>query len=142
MAASDDMSRLATRAKEAEDRVAAAKTKARDRIQEDVDNARKRTQEAAEKLQADSATATARTEAWGADLQRSWNDHLQQARQRMDARKARLDAKMAGDAQDAEDYADFTIDVAYSALEEAEYAVLDAILARADADAAAHAATT
>jgi hypothetical protein len=31
----------------------------------------------------------------------------------------------------------FAIDFAYSAIEEAEYAVLDAVLARVDADAAA-----
>jgi hypothetical protein len=59
-------------------------------------------------------------------------------RQRMDARKAQHDAKMAErDGRDAEDYASFTIDLAYSAIREAEYAVLGAVLARADADVAA-----
>lgn len=39
------------------------------------------------------------------------------------------------DAEAAPAYADFTIDFAYSAVEEAEYAVLDAVLARMDAEA-------
>jgi hypothetical protein len=41
------------------------------------------------------------------------------------------------DAVMAEDYAAWSIDFAYSALLEAEYASLDAVLARMDADAAA-----
>ena len=36
-----------------------------------------------------------------------------------------------------EAYAEFTIDFAYNAIEESEYAVLDAVLASMDADAAA-----
>jgi hypothetical protein len=37
---------------------------------------------------------------------------------------------------------DLSIDLAYSAIEEAEYAVLEAVLARADADEAAPAVAT
>jgi hypothetical protein len=134
MAVSDQLSRLSTRAKQAEDRVAATKTQARDRIAQDVENARLETQAAAEKLRSESAAATDRADAWADNLQRSWNEHVAQARERMDARKARYDAKVAErDAKDAEDYAAF----AYSAIEEAEYAVLDAVLYRFDADAAA-----
>ena len=70
------------------------------------------------------------------DFQRSWNDHVERARARIDARKAQHDAKVAQhDADAAAAYADFTIDFAYSAIEEAEYAVLDAVLARMDAEA-------
>ena len=60
----------------------------------------------------------------------------------MDHRKAKFDASNAGsDADWAEWNAQMTIDYAYSAIEEAEYAVLDAILARRDAEEAAVAAT-
>jgi len=41
------------------------------------------------------------------------------------------------EAEDAESYAEFSIDLAYSAIEEAEYAVLEAVLAREDAAEAA-----
>jgi len=46
------------------------------------------------------------------------------------------------DAQDAEDYALFAIDFAYSAIEEAEYATLDAVLARLKADERAQPTTS
>jgi hypothetical protein len=46
------------------------------------------------------------------------------------------------DADDAESYAAYSIDLAYSAIEEAEYAVLEAVLARADADEATPAVAT
>src|SRR3954468_12860773 len=143
MTVSDDLSRLSARAKEAQDRVASAKTKARDHLEQDVENARKNTQKAAEQMRAQRDAAAAVADAWGDDIQRSWNDHIQRMRQRMDDRKAKHDAKVAErDAQDAEDYAAFAIDFAYSAIEEAEYAVLDAVLYREDADAVGSTATT
>ncbi|MFE2569061.1 hypothetical protein [Streptomyces mirabilis] len=43
-------------------------------------------------------------------------------------------------ADDAEEYAAATIDFAIAAIEEAEYATLDAVLVRAEADEAADAA--
>jgi hypothetical protein len=103
MTLTDDLSRLSTRAKGAEQRVAAAGAGAR-----------------------------------GDDIQRSWNEHVQRARTRIDARKAQHDAKVAShDADAAADYAEFTIDFAYNAIEEAGYAVQDAVLASMDAEAAA-----
>ncbi len=55
----------------------------------------------------------------------------------MDARRARHDAKVAERyAEDAEDYAKFVSALAYAAIEESEYAALEAVLARQDADAA------
>jgi hypothetical protein len=142
MAVSEDLSRLSQRAKQAEDRVATAKTTARDHLERDVEAARTQSQKTADDIRTKQADAVARADAWGTDIQRSWNDHIQQARRRIDDRKAKHDLKVAeSDAQDAEDYAASAIDFAYSAIEEAEYAVLDAMLCRADADAAAKAAT-
>ena len=72
-------------------------------------------------------------------IQHSWDDHLARARERIDARKAQHAAdRVESDAEDAESYAAYSIDLAYSAIEEAEYAVL----ARADADEAAPAVAT
>jgi hypothetical protein len=135
MALSDQLSRLAARAKQAEDRFAAARTQARDGLEQDVQKAREDTQAAAEKLRSESAAASDRADAWVEGIQRSWSDHIAQARRQMDARKGRHDAKVAQRyADDAEDYAKFMIELAYTAIEESEYAALEAVLARQDAD--------
>jgi hypothetical protein len=143
MAVSDDLARLSVRAKQAEDRAAAAKAQAHDQLQQAVAEARDSTQQTADKLRAESAAAADRTGAWADNIQRSWDDHLARARERMDARKARHAAdRTESDAEDAESYAAYSIDLAYSAIEEAEYAVLDAVLARHDADEAARGVAT
>jgi hypothetical protein len=55
--------------------------------------------------------------------------------QNIDAKKAELAAKSAARSADiAEEDALFAIDYAYATIEEAEYAALDAVLARMDAD--------
>jgi len=137
MALSDQLSRLAVRAKQAEDRFAAGMTQARDQLEQDVQKAREDTQAAAEKLRSESAVASDEANAWVEGIQRSWSDHVAEARRRMDAKKARHDAKVAQRyAEDAEDYAEYMIALAYSAIEESEYAALEAALARQDADAA------
>jgi hypothetical protein len=137
MALSDQLSRLAVRAKQAEDRFATARTQARDGLEEDVRKARVDTAAAAEKLHGNSAAASDRADAWVEGIQRSWSDHVAEARRRMDARKARHDAKVTERyAEDAEDYAESMIALAYSAIEESEYAALESVLARQDADAA------
>jgi hypothetical protein len=143
MAVSDDLARLSVRAKQAEDRAAAAKAQAHDQLQQAVQEARDSTQQTADKLRAGSAAAADRTDAWADNIQRSWDDHMARARERSDARKARHAADRAeSDAEDAESYAAYSIDLAYSAIEEAEYAVLDAVLTRHDADEAARTVAT
>jgi hypothetical protein len=135
MAVSDELMRLSVRAKEAEDRAAAAKTQARDKLEQDVQTARENTQATADRLRGEAG-------AKADSLQQSWTAHVARTRERIDARKARHDAKVAErNADDADDYAAYAIDFAYSAIEEAEYAVLDSVLARLDADEAAGAAT-
>ena len=120
MAVSDDLARLSVRAEQAEDRAAA---KARDQLQQAVQAARDSTQQTADKLRAESAGAADRADAWTDNIQRSWDDHLAQARERIDARKAQHAADRAeSDAENAESYAAYSIDLAYSAIEEAEYA--------------------
>jgi hypothetical protein len=142
MAMSDQLLRLSQRTKQAEDRVAAANTQARQQLERDVEQARQGVQETVDQLSADTATASSGLDAAGRDIRQSWSEHLAQVRSRIDARKAHHDAKVAEDnAEDAEDYAVFAINFAYSTVEEAEYAALDAVLAREEADTAAGAAT-
>jgi hypothetical protein len=138
MALSDDLARLSVRAKEAEDHAAAAKQQKKDQLQQNVENARQSTQSSITKMQDQSKAAAGKAKSWGEGVQQSWDDHLSQARQRIEARKAGHKAKVAArDADNAEDYAEFAIDVAYSAIAEAEYAVLDAALYRMEANTAA-----
>jgi hypothetical protein len=143
MAFSDDLARLSVRAKQAEDRAAAAKSQAHDQLQQAVQEARDGAQQTASKLRADTSAAADRADDWADNMQRSWDEHLARTRQRIDARKAQHAADRAeSDAEDAEAYAAYSIDLAYSAIEEAEYASLDAVLARRDADEAAGALAT
>jgi hypothetical protein len=84
MAVSTDLARLSVRAKQAEDRAAAAKAQARDQLQEALQAARDSTQQTADTLPAESAGAADRAD----NIQRSRDDHLARARERIDARKA------------------------------------------------------
>ena len=127
MAVSDDLSQLSTRAKEAEDREAAANTQARENLEQAITTARAGAQEGSDLAHSESAEAAEKARSWGEGVQRS--------------RKAERNAEQAEyNAEDAEDYAARAIDFAYAAIGEAEYAVLDAVLARQDAPPAAGAA--
>ena len=81
-----------------------------------------------------------RISAWWDSVQRSWNDHLAAVRKNVDEKGAAHDLKMTQRIADqAEVDAEFAIDYAYAAIEEAEYAVLEATLARMEADELAEA---
>ena len=142
MGASNDLRKLADRAKTAEDHAATAKTQARAELQKTVTDVRASAEAGAKKLQDQTRAAGQQvSDSWN-DVQQSWTAHFAKARQDMDHRKAKFDASNAASEADwAEWNAQLTIDYAYSAIEEAEYAVLDAILARRDADEAAVAAS-
>jgi hypothetical protein len=74
-------------------------------------------------------------------VQTSWQEHVDSVREKLEERKAERDVKrLQSAADDAEEYAAATTDFAIAAIEEAEYATLDAVLARAEADEAADAA--
>jgi hypothetical protein len=135
MAASDQLSKLAARAKEAEDRIAAAQGKAKADLEQDVENARATAQNQADDLRESAEAGKGRISAWWHDVQRSWNDHLAAMREDMENRRAERDTDRAQENADrAEADASFAIDYASAAIDEAEYAVLDATLARKKAD--------
>ena len=135
MAASDELARLTARAKEAEDHAAAAKAEAKSQLEQALNTSRENAETQADKLRTDAeARAGEASDRWK-EIQLSWNEHLQKMRQDMDQRKATLDSAVA---QDKADQAEFdavnAIDFAYAAIAGAEYAVLDATLAREEAD--------
>jgi hypothetical protein len=135
MAVSDQLYTLAGRAKQAEDNVTAARTKAKAQLEADVQAAKESTKKHADALRAkvDEGKENVSTE-WSS-VQRSFHDKITSAKLKMEVRKAERDVKRAEkDAERAEKDAAFAIEFAYAAIEEAEYEVLDAILARAYAD--------
>ena len=135
MAASDDLKKLSARAKVAEDHATAAKNQARAELEQSVTNVRDSAEAEAKKLQAKTQAAGQRASDDWSDVQNSWNAHLAKARKDMAHHKAEFKADNAEDrAAWAEADAELAIDYAYSAIEGAEYAVLDAILARREAD--------
>ncbi len=136
MALSDDLSRLAARTKEAEDRAAAAQGKAEADLEADLENARAVGEQQAEELRTKAEEGKGRISDRWADVQRAWNEAVAGVRADIQSKKGKLDLDMARRrAERAEDDARFAIDFAYSAVVEAEYAVLDAALARKEADA-------
>jgi hypothetical protein len=140
MAVSDQLSRLAARTKDLEDRAAAARAKAKGDLEQDVKKARESAQAQADTLRQRAEASEGRISAWWDSVQRSWDDHLAAVRKNFDEKEAAHDLKKARRIADqAEVDAEFAIDYAYAAIEEAEYAVLEATLARMEADEVAEA---
>jgi hypothetical protein len=135
MAQSDDLTRLATRVKEAQTRVAKAREGAHADLEENVASARESAQEQADKLRQEAEKSKGGISGRLSDMQRSWNDHISSVREDLEDKRAKHDVHVAQRrADDAEAYASFATDHAYWAAAEAEYAALDAVLARRDAD--------
>jgi hypothetical protein len=135
MSVSDQISRLAVRTKDLEDRAAAAREKARTDLAKDVEHARDESRANAEALRESVDTSVADVSAWWTDVSRSWDQHVAEMRRHLEKKRSEHDLKAAQrDAEDANAYASYLIDYCYAAVEEAEYAVLDATLAQMDYD--------
>ena len=143
MALSEQLSKLAARTKALEERASAARQEARADLQHDVDAARKASNENAAELGKALDASAAEVSAWWTDMGRSWDEHIARMRERVDKKKKHHDYKAAQrDADLATEYASYLIDYTYAAVEEAEYAVLDATLAQMEADELAEADQT
>ena len=135
MTASDQLYKLAARTQELEDRAAAMKNKAKGDLEQDVKQARESARARADGLSKSAAASQGKLSSWWDNTQRAWNDHVNHIRDDIDEKRAAHDLKMAQRVADgAEADADFAVDYAIAAIEEAEYAVLDATLARMNAD--------
>jgi hypothetical protein len=135
MALSDQLSRLAARTKELEDRAAAAQQEARADLEHDVESARAASRSSAAAFRNSVDASAGEVSAWWSDLGRSWDDHVAKVRTEIGRKRAEHDLRSAQRAaDDAEAYASYLIDYTYAAVEEAGYAVLDATLARREAD--------
>src|SRR5262249_55036359 len=135
MTVSDQLAKLSARAKQAEAKTAAAGSQARADLTKAVQSAHKSTQAQAQKLKAAADADTQKISYGWNDVQNAWSAHLTKMHDNAEARRERHDQKKAERAaQDAEADALYAIDYAYAAIQEAESATLDAILARRDAD--------
>ena len=131
----DELRKLSARAQEAETRAGSARDQAKADLEQDVDSARASTQARADELRATAAERKGSISAWWTDVQKSWDQHVADVRGHMETKKEQHDARVAQRrAETAEADAEFAIDFAYSTVVEAEYAVLDAALARKEAD--------
>jgi hypothetical protein len=150
MSLSENLYKLADRAKEAEQKAQQAQQssaedayKAKADLEETVNDFRASAEAQATKLRDSAKAAPNNISAWWDQQQEAWNAHLVKVRQNIDERKSEHDAKKAEKrAAAAEADAEFAIDYAYAVIEAAEYAVLDAALARAEADAATGASSS
>jgi hypothetical protein len=137
MTASEQLYKLADRAKQSEENISRAKEKSQADLQAQVQQARQSSQQHAAALKGDATATETKVSTWWTDVQDDWNQHIAKIRQNVDDKMADHDAKRAERrAETAEDDAEAAVDFAYAALEEAEYAVLDAALARLEADEA------
>jgi aspartate oxidase len=138
MALSDELTKLAARTKEAEDRAEAARGKTKAALEEDVAYSRATAEAEAERLRETMDSDRDKISAWWHDMQRSWDSHIASVRSDIEARKAEHDLhKVQKRADRAEGDAEVAIDFARAALVDAEYAVLDAALMRMEAEEAA-----
>ncbi len=144
MSEPNGLSKLTNRAREAEQRAADAATQARTDLEKSVAASRASAEDQAAKLKETAASSKDKISGWWDEQQQAWNDRVTKVRKHLDEQKTTYDlVTLENQAELAESDAKFAIDYAYSAIEEAEYAVLDAILARADVnDAIARAERT
>jgi hypothetical protein len=100
-----------------------------------ADAARKAADERTGEMFAAAGNESAEAEAHWNDVQRSWHEHVARIRERVTKKKAEHDRALAArDADRAEADAIDAIRFAAAAIEEAEYAVLDAVRTRMEAD--------
>jgi hypothetical protein len=135
MTLSEGLSTLSGRVKEAEDHAAAARGKARSDLERDVAAARESADAQADELRRRAEAGKGKVSVWWHDLEHSWNEHIAKIRDDIDARRAQHDLERAERrANTAENDAGIAIDFASAAIAEAEYSILNATLARKEAD--------
>jgi hypothetical protein len=104
-------------------------------LKKDVEAARREAETNAEALRDSADAGAAEVSAWWIDVSRSWDEHLAKVRNHVDQKIAEHDLNTAKrDAEQANAYAAYLIDYCYAAVQEAEYAVLDATLAQMQYD--------
>lgn len=128
--------------KKASARVQASKSKTKEKLESQVSEARAAADRTRRELDAKAADSRDEGSQRWAEIRQEWHDHIAAIQSKVDTQKQEFDIDRAEHrAAWADDDALAAIDFAYLAIEDAEWAVLDAVLARAEADerAAVHA---
>ncbi|MEV7007949.1 hypothetical protein [Streptosporangium sp. NPDC051022] len=132
---SDRFPEVAEKATAAQQNVQSALAEDRKKLSAAVEQAKDKAAEGAQKLKDDGARVRAGAKSTWDEAQAKWQQHVTAVKNKIQEQRAAWDRSMAEDrAADAEWYAGVAIDFALSAIEEAEYATLEAVLARAEAD--------
>ena len=135
--ASAQLKTLSDRASAAEADANALKAKNKAALKQKVDAAQADAKKASEDLKASAKKAKDETTQWWGQVQDNWKSHIAKVRKNADQTKANMKADQAEiRAELAEDDAGAAVDFAYAAIEEAEYQVLNAAMARTDAEEA------
>jgi YD repeat-containing protein len=129
----DSFDRLSEKIDEAKRTIRAAASESEAELKAKVDEARKNADDRAAELSAESQAAAGETQTHWQQIRTDWDQHRQTVRRRIDEVKAADDLNAAemraewseADARDA-------VNFAANAIDEATYAMLDAILARRD----------
>jgi hypothetical protein len=135
VSAAEQLDKLADRVKQSEENIEHAKEEGQAELRARVQQARESSEKDAAELKSGAGGAKAKASKWWTDVQDDWTKHIDKIRKDVDSRKEEHDLKRAEHhAEHREDDAVAAVAFAYAAFEEAEYAVLDAILAREEAD--------
>ena len=135
--ASAQLKRLSDRASEAEANANAKNAKDKAALKQRVDAAEADAKKASDNLKASAKVAKDETTQWWGQVQDNWKSHIAKVRKNADQTKANMKADQAEiRAELAEDNAAAAVDFAYAAIEEAEYQVLNAAMARTEAEEA------
>ncbi|MGZ6915831.1 MAG: hypothetical protein ACXVG8_10735 [Oryzihumus sp.] len=122
---------MSVQAKDAEDQFKAAQTEQRAKLEQAVSKARESAEQRSQHMRSQADQTKVEVSAWWGDLQHQWDQQAQQVRSHLEAKREEHDAKRAAIQADvAEADAETAISIAIAAIEEAEYAALDALLAR------------
>ena len=123
--------KISDSAKTATDKVKAAGQRSKEQLETDVASARDKATAAADQFK--DKAAAARSSQWD-EVRGTWQTHVAKVRPDVKVKKVKFHAKEAAeDADRAEAYALDAIEFAQTTIEEAEYAALDAVYARAQA---------
>jgi hypothetical protein len=132
---SDQFEKISDKAKIATQHLHAASQSTRDQLAADAASARDKANAAANQLQDNVDGAHDKASSHWQDMRVKWQGHVANVRTSAKEKKDRLDAGAAdADANIVLSYALDAIDFAQAAVDEAEYASLDAMYARAAAD--------
>ena len=129
----DSFDKLSERIDEAKRTISAATSESEAEVKAKVDEARRNADARAAELSADAHATADEAEAHWQQIQSDWEQHRQAIRQRVDEAKATQDLNAAElRAEWAESDARDAVNFAANAIDEAEHALLDAILAGKD----------